>query len=220
MAEFRLPGASDRTVVIGGTGTGKTVFGAWLLSKQRFDKRPWVCIDFKNEELWDKVGDPPMRPLKLGSLPGKRGLYRMHVLPGQEDELEEWLWKVWAKGNIGIFCDEVTLLPQKKAFKSILRQGRSLLIPVIACTQRPVEVDREVFSESQFKAIFRVDDIRDLKTIQGFTFNAQVDNNLPEHWCHWVDAPRRTNFTLKPCPPPDMVAQELRDKAPYSWWLG
>ena len=66
---FRLPGGADRTVVIGPTGSGKTVAGAWLLSRQRFDRRPWVALDFKNEELWDAVGDPPMRPLRVSPCP-------------------------------------------------------------------------------------------------------------------------------------------------------
>ena len=125
MVQFTLPGASDRTVIIGPTGTGKTIGGAWVLSRQRFDKRPWVALDFKQEELWDMVGDPPMRPLRMGQLPNGLGLYRMHVLPMEDDALEEWLWKVWAKGNIVLFVDEVSLVPQKAAFKAILRQGRS-----------------------------------------------------------------------------------------------
>lgn len=217
---FQLPGASHRTSVIGGTGTGKTVLGGWLLSKQNLNTRPWIALDYKEEELWDKIGDPPMRPLALGSMPGKKGLYRTRIRPGQEEETEDWLWKLWERGNVGLFCDEVTLLPQKAAFKAILRQGRSKLIPVIACTQRPVDVDREVFTESQFKAIFALDDIRDYKTVQGFSNNFDVSAPLPPFHCHWVDMRQREHFVLKPCGGPDSVATALRSKAPYSWFLG
>lgn len=217
---FHVPGASHRTVVIGKNGTGKTIFGAYLLSRQRFDKRPWVIFDYKNEELWDIVGDPPIRPLRLGSMPGKTGLYRMRVNPGEEDDVEEWLWKVWRKGNIGLFCDEVALLPQKAAFKAILRQGRSMLIPVISCTQRPVDVDREVFTESQYKAIFSLDDERDLKVIKGFTKQAQIDVDPPKHHCYWIDGPENQVIPLKPCPGPDIIARTLRERVPYSWFMG
>lgn len=221
MAEqFILPGASDRTIVIGGTGTGKTVAGAWLLSKQRFDKRPWIALDYKDEELWDRVGDPPMRDLRFGNMPGKKGLYRMSVNPGQEDELEEWLWQIWARGNIGLFCDEATLLPQKQAMKAILRQGRSKLLPVIACTQRPVEIDREFFTESQFKMIFKLDDIRDYKTVQMFTGGVNVEKRLPAHWSYWIDTKQGKAWTLKPTPPPNEIAGTLRDNVPYTWFLG
>jgi hypothetical protein len=207
-------------VVIGANGTGKTVLGAWILSRQRFDKRPWVALDFKNEELWDRVGDPPMRPLKLGRLPGKTGLYRMEVRPGQEELLEDWLWRVWETENIGLFCDEVSLVPQKAAFKAILRQGRSKRIPVISCTQRPVDVDREVFTESQFVSCFRLSDERDYKIVQGFTGRAAIDRPLPRHWSYWYDANKAELSVLKPCPPPDSVAASIRLAAPVSFFLG
>lgn len=220
MSSFRLPGASDRTAVIGANGTGKTIFGAWLLSKQRFDKRPWVTIDFKGEELWDQVGTPPMKTLKLGEMPGKRGLYRMHVHPGQEDQFEEWLWKIWSKENVGLFIDEVSLVPQRNAFKAILRQGRSKRIPVIACTQRPVDVDREVFTEANYISVFRLDDVRDYKTIKGFTRDAPIERMLPEFHSHWYDKKKFSCVTLKPVPSPDSVAESLRRAAPYSFLFG
>lgn len=215
MADFALPGASDRTIVIGGTGTGKTVGGAWLLSKQRMDKRPFVAIDFKDEILWDLVGDPPMRNLKLGDMPKKDGLYRMHVDPGQDEELEEWLWEVWRHGNIGLFVDEATLLPQKEAMKAILRQGRSKQLPVIACTQRPVALDREFFTESGFKMIFRLDDVRDYKTVEMFNGGFDVRAPLPPHWSYWIDTKQRAMWHLRPTPEPKEIARTLRDTVPY-----
>jgi hypothetical protein len=223
VAQFVLPGAADRTVIIGQTGSGKTILGGWLLSKQRFDKRPWVCLDFKNEELWDQVGDPPMRPLKVGAMPGKTGIYRMHVRPDEDDALEEWFWKVWQKGNIGIFVDEVSLVPQKKAFKAILRQGRSLRIPVIACTQRPVDCDREVFSEAQYRAFFGLEDARDYLVMRGLFGGRDIQQTartLKRHWSLWYDVKQRSLMTLQPCPKPATVAADLKATAPYSWFLG
>ena len=217
--EFRLPGPEDRTVIIGATGTGKTVFGAWVLSRQNFQKRPWVWLDFKNEELCDTIGDPPMRDLRVGAMPAKTGLYRLRVRPDQEEALEGWLWKVWAKENIGIFCDEVSLIPKGKAFKAVLRQGRSKRIPVIACTQRPVDCDREVFTESQYTVVFRVKDARDYKTIREFAPEIPLDRPLPPHHSYWYDTKQNALFTLNPCPPPDIVAATLRNKTPYSWFL-
>jgi hypothetical protein len=217
---FRLPGGADRTVVIGMNGSGKTVGAAWLLSRQDFRKRPWVILDYKNEEFWDLVGDPPLRPLRLGEMPGKVGLYIMSVLPGDEDRVESWLWKVWHRENIGIVCDEVSLIPRKHAFKAILRQGRSKRIPVISCTQRPVSIDREVFSESQFKWVFNLEDARDYDVVKEFTRNSPVDGPLPEHWSYWYDGPKRRLTVLRPVPNPDNIARDIREKAPYSFWLG
>lgn len=216
--EFHIPGAEHRTTVLGMTGSGKTILGAYLLSKQRFDKRPWIIIDFKDEPLWDLVKAPTLRPLKVGEMPGKVGLYHARISPWETDALEDWLKRIWSRGNIGLFVDEVSLVPQREAFKAILRQGRSRLIPVIACTQRPVDCDREVFTESNYMATFKLKDIRDYKIVQGMTGTTGSERPLPEHWCWWYDAKQNVMFPLKPCPPPDSVASDLRAAAPVSWW--
>lgn len=216
---FSLPGGADRTCVIGMTGTGKTVLGGYILAKQRFNERPWVLVDFKQEILWDKVGTPPIQVIDFKTIPKKPGLYLLPVSPRDEDVFEEWLWRVWEKGNVGLLTDEVSLVPKREAFKAILRQGRSKRIPVIACTQRPVDCDREVFSEANYVAVFRVKDKRDYDIIRAFTGNANIAIPLKEHWCYWYDAKQNHTFTLKPCPPPDTVAKMLRDAAPYSFSL-
>lgn len=223
MAQFVLPNAADRTVIIGQTGSGKTILAGWVLSRQRFDKRPWVAITFKDEPLWNLVGDPPMRPLKLGAMPGKHGLYRMDVRPGEENALEEWLWKIWERENVGLFVDEVSLMPRKSGLKAILRQGRSKLIPVIACTQRPVDCDREVFSEAQYRGLFGLEDARDYQVIKGLFGNRDLRDeveDLRRHCSIWWDAKQRHLFTLNPCPPPATVAADLKAVVPYSWWPG
>jgi hypothetical protein len=211
--DFRIPGGTDRTVIIGGTGSGKTTFGAWLLSRQRFDLRAWVAIDFKGEELWGLVGSPPMRSLDLDTLPTSLGLFRLSVQPGEEDALERWLWRVWGRENIGLFADEVSLM-QSNGFKAILRQGRSKRIPVIACSQRPVDCDREVFTEAGFRAVFRLDDERDYKIVRGLTRGADLSHPLPEHWCYWQDAARNVILVLKPVATPDAIAKRLREAIP------
>lgn len=226
MVEFVLPAPNKHTVVMGANGTGKTILGAWVLSKQDMRKRPWVILDFKDEELWDDVQP---RRIRLGEFPfghaksGKHGLYIMRVLPGQEEQLEAWLWKVWKRGNMGIFCDEATFLTGMNSCKAILRQGRSKLIPMIACTQRPVGIDREFFTESTYKAVFRLDDVRDYKTIAGFTRGADVSTLLPKHWSYWHDSAQNHTFKLRPVPPPAMIAADLRGAAgarPVTLFLG
>lgn len=221
---LRLPGPSDRLVVIGPTGSGKTILGAWVLSKQNFKKRPWVALDFKDEVLWDDVGDPPMRPLRLGEMPGKQGLYRLRVRPGQDDALEDWLWKIWERGNIGLFADEASLIPQKAAFKAILRQGRSRVNPVIACTQRPVDCDREIFSEAQYRSLFGIEDLhRDYPVIKGLFGDHDIRSRvaaLKPYHSLWYDARAKSLTTLRPVPSPATIAADIRKEVPYSWFLG
>lgn len=195
------------------------MFGAWLMSHQRFDKRPWIILDYKKEILWDDMGlDHVIQDLPLGKLPRKkdRGLYLVSIRPGQEDEVEEWLWKIWERGDIGLFADEATLLPHKEAFKALLRQGRSKRIPMIMCTQRPVDIEREVFTEASFISLFRLQDERDYKTVEFFTGMKRLrDNQLPAHWSRWYMADKNQYLTLKPCPPPQRIVDRLRDNVPH-----
>lgn len=216
-----LPGAEDRTIAIGQTGSGKTVLLAWLLSRQRFDRRPWVLIDFKNETLWDEIGTPPLRRLSVNDMPGKRGLYRLRVSPWEDHALERWLERIWERENCGLLVDEASLMPKREAFKAILRQGRSKLLPVLAGTQRPVDCDREIFTEAQYRALFGIEDVaRDYPIIKGLFGSLDVRKMPPRHWCYWWDAKRRTLETLQPVPDPFTIAARLRKAVPYSWTFG
>lgn len=214
---FRFPGGDSRTIVIGATGTGKTTLAGWLLSHARFDKRAWVIIDYKNEELFDEVGFPPIQRLRLGRMPGKRGLYIVSPRPGDDDYVEQFLWKIWSKGNIGLFVDEATLLPRQNAVKAILRQGRSKRIPVIAATQRPVDIDREFFTEANFMSVFRVQDDRDLKIVRGFIRDPRVEKTLPNRFSWWYDVAENLLIPLSPVPPPSSIVARMRQNVPYSW---
>lgn len=220
MTSFRFPPGDSRTVVIGMTGSGKTTMGAWLLSNARLDKRPWIIFDYKGEELFDAVGYPPIQKIKVGQMPGKRGLYLASPRPDEDDAVEAWLWKLWAHENIGLFFDEVSLVPHQSAFKAILRQGRSKRMPVISCTQRPVDVEREVFTEANFISLFQLEDARDYKVVKEFTNNPNGLEVLPKRWSYWYDKVERVRLTLKPVPHPDIIAKQLRQMAPYSWFLG
>jgi DNA helicase HerA-like ATPase len=220
---FRFPGGDSRTVVIGATGTGKTTFATWLLSHARFDKRPWVIIDYKREEIFGSIGSPPMQRLKVGQLPKRLGLYIMSPRPDDDDAVENWLWKIWARENVGIFIDEATLVPHQTAFKAILRQGRSKRIPLIACTQRPIDIEREVFTEASFISVFRIADDRDYKVIGSFTRGIELGGRtreLPRHWSWWYDVQRDKLLKLRPAPQVPQIVERVRANAPRSWFLG
>lgn len=211
---FRFPGGDARTCCIGATGTGKTTCGTWLLAHQRFDRRPWVIIDFKRESLFDMIGFPPIRAIGLNTLPRKPGLYLISPRPDQDDYLESWLWRVWQRENIGLFVDEASLMPDRDAFRAILQQGRSKRIPLIACTQRPVDVKRGLFSEASFFCIYRMADKRDYRTVEGFV-PADLSRPMPAYNWHWYDVARNTLLHMAPVPTPATIAAEARARIPH-----
>lgn len=223
---FRFPGGDARTTVIGATGSGKTTCGLWLLAHQRFDKRPWICFDFKMEAIFDRIGLPPIEEWSLKNKPPRqKGLYLTSPLPGGDgdEQVEEFLWKVFEKGNIGLYVDEASLMPASGAFQAILQQGRSKRIPVIACTQRPVNVQRPVFSEASYYCVYRMADKRDYKIIEGFVPADLSQPMRPYHW-RWFDVSTNRLLTMAPVPAPAAVADELRQALPvresfhpFSW---
>jgi hypothetical protein len=215
--KFRFPGGDQRVVIMGATGSGKSTCGLWLLSHARLDARPWIAIDYKREAIFDQVGFPPIQPLKFGDkLPRARGLYLVSPRPDQDAPVDALLWKIWERENVGLYVDEASLMPdQSPAFRAILQQGRSKRIPVIACTQRPVSVARQLFSESDFYCVYRMVDKRDYKTVEGFV---PGDLSQPLPWHHWYcyDRSKDVLLTMSPVPPPANVAAALNQKIPYT----
>ncbi len=222
MAQFRFPGGDSRTTVIGATGTGKTTCGVWLLGHQRFDKRPWVVVDFKREGIFDAIGLPPIKALSLtAKVPRKPGLYLVSPRPDEDDALEAWLWRIWERENIGLFVDEASLMPDRDAFRAVLQQGRSKRIPLIACTQRPVDVKRGLFSEASFFCVYRLQDKRDYRIIEGFVPGDLSQPRPAHHWL-WYDVQRNVSINMGAVPKPATVAEQLREKlplqfSPFAW---
>jgi hypothetical protein len=214
-ARFHFAGGDARTTILGATGSGKSTCGLWMLSHQRLDARPWIIFDFKREAIFDAIGFPPIQQLALdGKLPRKPGLYLVSPRPGQDDLVEQFLWRIWEQENIGLYVDEAPLMPDGDAFAAVLQQGRSKRLPVIACTQRPVGVARGLFSEANFVCVYAIIDRRDYKVIEGFV-PAEMSAPLPWHHWFWFDRASRTVLHMGPVPHPTEVAGRLAAKAPF-----
>lgn len=216
MQTFRFAGGDQRTTILGATGSGKSTCGLWMLAHQRLDARPWIIFDFKRESFFDAVGFPPITAMALDDkLPRKPGLYLVAPRPGQDDQVEAFLWRLWERENIGLYVDEAPLMPEgSNAFQACIQQGRSKRIPIIACTQRPVGVARGLFSEADFVCIYEITDKRDWKLIEGVV-PASMAEPLPWHHWRWFDRKRRIVLDMAPVPAPPIVAAQLADRAPY-----
>lgn len=217
---FRLPRTDEHLAVLGCTGSGKTTLASWVLSKCPFDRMPYIAIDYKHDELLGSID----RIKEIGTgerIPTDPGLYVLRPQPSEIDEVESWLWKLWSAGHTGLYVDEAYLLPNKAAIKNILAQGRSLRIPGIFASQRPVDVPRSIFTEASHIAVFRLNDERDKKIVREFTPEGMLDRNkkrLPKYHSYWYnvkdhdEADEFPYFVLSPVPEASKIVEIINDR--------
>ncbi|SRR6266700_683939 len=220
---FRLPRTDEHCAILGCTGSGKTTLAMWTLSKAPFDRMPYIAIDYKNDDLLAQIGR--IKELDLSDpIPERPGLYVVRPLPSDIDEMEKWLWRVWEKGTTGLYIDEAYLLPNKEAIKNILAQGRSLRIPVIAASQRPVDVPRSIFTEASHIVVFRLNDDRDKKTVREFTPKFMMfspggeERRLPDYHSFWYSVKDhsagdpRPYHILSPVPKAKKIVETINER--------
>jgi DNA helicase HerA-like ATPase len=217
MAEFEFPQIDQRTLIVGSTGSGKTTMGAYLLSQAPFDEIPYVMIDYKRDGLLGAIQGK--KDITLKDVPKEPGLYHLKPNPVSDDEaMDDWLYKVWGQRNIGLYVDEALRLPTSRrgAFESILTQGRSLHIPVISLTQRPVDLTRYAFSEANHVIVFRLTDNRDRKKVTEYV-PIDVKYRLPEFHSVWYSVDKDTAWTIRPVPEAPALLKVFKERLkPYT----
>jgi hypothetical protein len=183
---MNLPGNTDRIAIVGATGSGKTHAAMWQLSRRDFDKKPWVILDYKGDELLNSIQHAQHISLEHDA-PTAPGIYIVHPNPGEESEVEAFLWKLWQSENVGIYIDEGVMIGNgNDAYRACLTQGRSKHIPMVVLCQRPVWIDQFTFSESDFFQVFRLGWLKDVKKMEEF-IPYDLERRLPEHYSYYYD---------------------------------
>lgn len=191
-----LPGPTSRTAICGSTGSGKTFAGVWHLSRADFHLRPWFLIDYKRDKLLGQLGATVIDHHK--ALPTLPGLYLVQPMP--DDTLEDFFWKVWRQEYCGLYIDEGYMVGNRnRAFRACLTQGRSKHIQMITLSQRPVWMDRFVFSEAEYFQIFRLNDLRDYDTLQSM-ISCDIKSRLPKFHSRWYDVGADMGVEFSPVP--------------------
>jgi hypothetical protein len=213
---IRLPSNSQHLAIVGRNGTGKTHAALWHLSQRDLAHETWVILDYKRErDTINAISGAQYLDFK-DDLPEKPGVYILQPNISQVGEMDEFLYRIHAHENIGVFVDEGYMLQDNtEAFNALLTQGRSKHIPLIVLSQRPSWISRFVFSESTFYQVFALNDRRDRKTVTEFIDfkNQQRDfrhvNTLPEFHSYYYDVGKDQLTPLAPVPPLDDILKSI-----------
>lgn len=215
-SNFVLPGIENRSVVVGRTGSGKSHFGAYLLSRQDIDYLPWIIVDFKDEHK--DIINNITRSIEIDysdDIPTKPGIYIIKPMSGDKEEITDFLWRVFHQGNCGLFFDEVFPMGQhNEAFNTILMQGRSKNVPCIICTQRPTNISVYCFSESSFFFIFDLTKTSDRKKINEEISQIPAKYVLPKHCSFYYNVTEKYVGKLGPAPSKDEILDAIDAKIP------
>lgn len=216
LPDFRLPSVSDRLLVAGRTGSGKTRMGAWVLSEAPFDQQPYVVVDYKGEDLFAMTDS--IREIGYRDVLKHPGLYILRPRSDEAEAVEAWLWKIHARERTGLFIDEgYGIAPRSGALQAILTQGRSKRIPVIYLAQRPAHISAFVASEASHFSVFALSKKDDRDRIRDYLTQEQNDAvdleaALPDFHSHWFDVKRNRHFVMQPVPGDDDILNRIEDR--------
>lgn len=210
----KFPGDSDRTAIIGSSGSGKTTAAAWLLSGYDFSKRPWVIVNTKDDPLIAEISKiPGVKVIGLNETPGDTGLYIVNPLPNEQEALNDFFQRIWEKGDIGVWVDEGYMIEIKDAFNALLTQGRSRKISLIVLSQRPAWISKFVFSEASYIMVFRLGHEDDRKSVAKFV-PIDPKHRLPNYHSYWYNVNDNEVIKFGPVPKKAFIINSFRAKFP------
>lgn len=165
----------EHVSLIGPTGTGKSHLGLRLLSQ-----RAWAVV------LGTKPADPTLDRLRrhgyrlIREWPPPATAQRVLLWPkwsnprqekAQAEAIGDAMVKMFRQGGWALFADEVSWLCDQlglqRELKAWWQQGRSNNLTLVAATQRPAWVPRDIYSAATHVFFWRTNDERDLRAIGG-----------------------------------------------------
>ena len=212
MAGMRFPNDRERMAIVGATGSGKTHAALWHLSLRDYNIKPWVIYDYKYDELINSIeGIQEISP--YAEPPEKPGLYVVHPEPDTDDDaIESQMRAIWRQENTGVYVDEGYMIGNRnKAFRALLTQGRSKHIPMIILSQRPVWMDKFVFTESEFFQVFRLQNSQDINRMEEF-IPFDISKRLPEFHSYYYDVKGNRLNVLRSVPDAAAILQTFNSR--------
>jgi len=212
----RLPDDTQRLSIVGRTGSGKTQAAVWHFSHADWDQKPWVVYDFKRDALLARIGEMEgTHHIGTDEIPERPGIYFVHPHPDDTELVQDQMRGIWERQDTGVLIDEgymVSSAPNSPSWlRTLLTQGRSLHIPMIILSQRPVWLDRFVFSESDFYQIFQLNHKGDRQKIMEYV-PADLSERLPAYHSYYYDVAENETVVMRPVPDEDTILETFRDR--------
>lgn len=175
---------------VGPTGAGKTNLARFILPMRTYSvvvatkPKDKAVKDFKSDGMtiiptWESRHDA------MSKIILRPPLNRMSQAGDQRDVVSDALESIFTQGGWCVYLDELRYITKNLGLNHIMEllylQGRSAKISVVAATQRPVWVPREMFSEATHFFMWRMSDKRDLKVlrdISGAVDPADIERRL------------------------------------------
>jgi len=169
-------GTHERSVIIGKTGSGKSVLFDTLL-KFLAKKTLIILIDTKRE--YEHIPD-----FKLKFLKANKGLYRVYELRHRGKTIDhvptvvEFISNLlFARKNCMLAIEEMSQATKKNAYRlgdimphlnKLLTQGRSRGVGFLGTSQRPQQVHTDFLSQADHIISFEVTSTHDLKAMRTY----------------------------------------------------
>lgn len=204
---------AERWSIFGATGSGKSRAAGWVVYHSPPDF-PWLVIDSKEDILPDMKGHTVASATRrMGSL--WRKMPRItRITPDVdegEDEFDEFFRKLLKTEDTGVLVDEAYMVPETPWYKRVLTTGRSKHVPLILCSQRPVDIPRVCISEASRFMVFTLTDRRDRDRVAGF---APIDPKqiVEKHHFAYYDAQTGEGERYAPLPNRDWLLAAAKKK--------
>lgn len=194
--------AGEHVGLIGPTGQGKTTLLVNILPMHRYvtafatkprDRTMQGLIDqgYLKLERWRSI-DPDIYPRRV-IWPNAR---RLNSRALQKQVFADAFEKIYLEGNWTVAIDETwwfsEILHMDEYIKTYLLQARSLGISLVAGTQRPAWVPREIYTSCTHLFFWRVNDATDLQNLSGIGWRSsdlirEAVANLDPYQCLYVN---------------------------------
>lgn len=218
---IRLPSDSQRLVVVGRPGSGKTQEMLHHISQRSFTEMPWIMIDFKGDDLVSAL--PVSAEVSIHDRPpSEPGLYVAKARIEDHDKdgpLSDYFMRIFDQGSTGCLIDEGLMVGQRnQGLRMLLTQGRSRLCPVVTGTQMPFNIDTTIFATAEFIQVFYIQHPEHQKRISQYVpphilnFDTLRDAGL--HHSVWYDVIADQGVLLRPCPEFARIADRVLTRLP------